>query len=796
MSSSPLPSLCDLVTNIPHASARSSPVTSSPRIASAYFSGAAILSKTRSLTHAESSDSIESCKVVESKEIIINVESEDKNKKGKEACRQISLKSIDQSGIFTIVDDNLIVDLGENILGSHIADTLQSPSEKVNKSKKTGLRKVNETEAASNLKTRNYSTESKFCKQKHAQKKLKTKVEKTTQSRLRKGKVTKPSTLLTPASKSQETVGFAENLSKKPSNSNIIDVEEQIQECTPSICVKNAAITPFQNHIVEISISPDSSSKVDQNSKEKSKLFEEFVYVRSKKSLVEKKKSKEKVIGKRKLIELVKNCTPVPEKTKGKEKAFKKKSRTLTELSTSLFEEDQRPQPSLLHYLQSQGSEEGLFSNLKLSATSASEATIRMNSVASQSSKSALLSPESALKQVSKQDFVFGTSSQLAREESPTFLRDLQKAMQASNQLSDPFSRSPDLPPTMKCIKSSQSLWKAASRDSNGRLLDVELVDLAISPYKIDTVDSSPIFAGDPFLETENSLHTTNITSSTRLNSNDLIPTNDDQQQGNNNSTSVTPCSSPSKKSGAQSKVKYRQNLSNKISVQTAAEKIPNFASYTNAQLAKEISAYHFKPVKKREQMISLLQKCWEGKQEMKSKSSNTNTRIDVTAICVEKNDTLISSTKSKRETGEILIIEGRPSSSPQTRTPKKIQKKSEVKSLASEVKSEIRNPKNYLSTSELSPNSSSKLLFSHITQAVKNIIPSKEAKNPNWYEKILLYDPIVIEDLTIWLNTGALQKTNWDGEVDTKIVKKWCESKSICCLWRENLRGGARNRY
>lgn len=142
------------------------------------------------------------------------------------------------------------------------------------------------------------------------------------------------------------------------------------------------------------------------------------------------------------------------------------------------------------------------------------------------------------------------------------------------------------------------------------------------------------------------------------------------------------------------------------------------------------------------------------------------------------------------------MIIEGRPSSSPQTRTPKKIQKKSEVKSLASEVKSEICNPKNYLSTSELSPNSSSKLLFSHITQAVKNIIPSKEAKNPNWYEKILLYDPIVIEDLTIWLNTGALQKTNWDGEVDTKIVKKWCESKSICCLWRENLRGGARNRY
>jgi hypothetical protein len=52
------------------------------------------------------------------------------------------------------------------------------------------------------------------------------------------------------------------------------------------------------------------------------------------------------------------------------------------------------------------------------------------------------------------------------------------------------------------------------------------------------------------------------------------------------------------------------------------------------------------------------------------------------------------------------------------------------------------------------------------------------------------------LEDLTVWLNTGALEKAGWDGEVDPKEVKKWCESKSICCLWKENLRGGTRSRY
>jgi hypothetical protein len=53
-----------------------------------------------------------------------------------------------------------------------------------------------------------------------------------------------------------------------------------------------------------------------------------------------------------------------------------------------------------------------------------------------------------------------------------------------------------------------------------------------------------------------------------------------------------------------------------------------------------------------------------------------------------------------------------------------------------------------------------------------------------------------VLEDLTVWLNTGALENIGWDGEVEPKIVKKWCESKGICCLWKENLRGGSRSRY
>jgi len=96
----------------------------------------------------------------------------------------------------------------------------------------------------------------------------------------------------------------------------------------------------------------------------------------------------------------------------------------------------------------------------------------------------------------------------------------------------------------------------------------------------------------------------------------------------------------------------------------------------------------------------------------------------------------------------------------------------------------------------ELSPDSAQARVFKYITTAVKTAPPSNDSSNPSWHEKILLYDPIILEDLTVWLNTGALQNAGWDGEVHPKEVKKWCGSKSICCLWKENLRGGARSRY
>jgi hypothetical protein len=117
-------------------------------------------------------------------------------------------------------------------------------------------------------------------------------------------------------------------------------------------------------------------------------------------------------------------------------------------------------------------------------------------------------------------------------------------------------------------------------------------------------------------------------------------------------------------------------------------------------------------------------------------------------------------------------------------------------------------------------------VLFPQITKTITSTPPSGRNTEltapPTWHEKILLYDPVVLEDLTAWLNahgvrtelerikprvkTRGRKKKNAPPEVDewevvrdevkAWMVQKWCEENSVCCLWREGLRGGVKGNY
>ena len=89
----------------------------------------------------------------------------------------------------------------------------------------------------------------------------------------------------------------------------------------------------------------------------------------------------------------------------------------------------------------------------------------------------------------------------------------------------------------------------------------------------------------------------------------------------------------------------------------------------------------------------------------------------------------------------------------------------------------------------KLSPSSQERELFSTISRAVTSQPPSRDIKRLSWYEKILLYDPVLLEDLTKWLNEEGLGSVGYDGEVQPLQVRAWCLREGICCLWKESKR-------
>ncbi|KAL4873281.1 Slx4 endonuclease-domain-containing protein [Aspergillus spectabilis] len=92
-------------------------------------------------------------------------------------------------------------------------------------------------------------------------------------------------------------------------------------------------------------------------------------------------------------------------------------------------------------------------------------------------------------------------------------------------------------------------------------------------------------------------------------------------------------------------------------------------------------------------------------------------------------------------------------------------------------------------------PSSPSKLpnLNDQITKAVRaqpRMKPAAARKGLTWHEKILMYDPIFLEDFTAWLNTEGLSLVDEDREVGAGFVRDWCESKGICCCYKVKKAG------
>ncbi|KAL0935633.1 Structure-specific endonuclease subunit SLX4 [Colletotrichum truncatum] len=629
---------------------------------------------------------------------------------------------------------------------------------------------------------------------------------------------------------------------------------------------------------------------------------------------VESANGSHQILRKRKLIETVSinDSTDAAhtERVVPKPKAPKKKPRTITELATAAYvvpdvNEEQQPGPPL----ESVGGDGEAAKGKGKKRPSRAKKPKKVPPP-----EPVLLSPTTALRQAANQDYVFGTSSQLAREHSPTFLRDLQSALQASNRpaMEDNAFETPINSDAID-PEPQQKLWNVGARDEDGRVLDLEIIDLAETPGPAASLSEGP----NPFGYAAPEKH--QLLFPDHFPSEDSFPDIDDllskcttselpvgqteapqplteqpalanapqpaERQENSPSESATldrnvvdiiddmKCHPPSHLPSGTGVGMEEAVTSSKSDPEPSK---PNFELYTDVQLAREISSYGFKPVKRRTAMLALLDQCWASRQRAALSSLPTNHSISTSSetSAATKQLRAASVVSPKRPRGrprknsntELSSSEPPPSAQPPPPSPKRPRgrpkktveptqttgaaerKKSKSKSGAdtcsipemgsAAVSPRGRKPKmqevieipDSASEGSLSPSpysspeptfspppvdvsvsagedtelslaaspksQQSSVLFVSITEAVTTAPPTTDPKQPTFHEMMLMYDPIVLEDLATWLNTGQLSRVGYDGEVSPTEVKQWCESKSVCCLWRESLRGGERKRY
>ncbi|KAL6891865.1 hypothetical protein GGI43DRAFT_200858 [Trichoderma evansii] len=598
------------------------------------------------------------------------------------------------------------------------------------------------------------------------------------------------------------------------------------------------------------------------------------------------------VLGKRKLLELVVTTaapaapTVIPAEAKDrspvKQKAPRKKPRTITEIATSAYRVPDPLQPvpvgmddSIITIMHNEPDPATGEESKKKTRRKTTKATTKKKKKASPPAP-ILLPPTEALQEVARQDFVFGTSSQLAIENSPTFLRDLQAAMRRSNRVDyvdlNTTLNSDDIePPEQK------RLWGAGARDIDGDLFDLEInriMEKSSQPLPAPYDDDDPFgyIGGDKkaTISTTNAIEaqTELLSSNPFINANEALSNgskpieimNDDSVLADSEILVGSPLqkvAEPADRTPS-SKAHELHDASNSDQAQHHNSK-PSFELFTDAQLSKEVASYGFKAIKSRQAKISLLEQCWQSKSSIQQPNSM---RTFTTSAATGKSalDTTIQTPRGRPRKNSASstpeIQEPPPSAQPpvspskprgrpkksvtaakratagpskgkkatpkeaSTETPTTRKRKPKATKVIMEIPDSASDSEHSLSSdpasspglpfsqpridlsisamddTDLNLSGDQSLGYEYITKAVQSAPRTKDPTNPSWHEKILLYDPIVLEDFTTWLNCGQLTRVGFDGEVSTMEVKQWCESKSICCLWKVNLRGKERKRY
>ncbi|KAJ5174897.1 uncharacterized protein N7482_000774 [Penicillium canariense] len=483
-----------------------------------------------------------------------------------------------------------------------------------------------------------------------------------------------------------------------------------------------------------------------------------------------------------------------------------------------------------------------------------------------------VLSPEAAFQALDQQDVVFGTCSQLERDDSPETLREMQQAISASEILAFE-ERATDSPlgtgrtatgdstsRAMSRLTGARNLWGIAGRDTGGSLVQaknvhkVDLPDATQVSKKKDTVkpSSKASIPDDDWFDLD---YGTSGPSRKKISSTGRVLKPTAVPHPPASTGPVPPAHGP------------EPALPNSHPMGEVSQQppMPRYCGFTDAELSKQVATYGFKSVRGRKKMIELLQKCWESKYgkatqplggfsqlesaseaessaavssarpqspTAKSKgktkakrntsiptSTDTTTRIESVGIASPKRTKQQhSKARTPPPSSYIDVEEIQDSEEEAYLSPSQVQKRYTqifskttasarepsldllTKELRSPTKSNALSPNPLRSTKSLFPAAATKTaatasstrnslldISTQITEAVRAQPASGSRSRPTWHEKILMYDPIILEDFTTWLNVEGLGLVGEDREVGTASVREWCEGKGICCCWKKN---------
>jgi Slx4 endonuclease len=447
-----------------------------------------------------------------------------------------------------------------------------------------------------------------------------------------------------------------------------------------------------------------------------------------------------------------------------------------------------------------------------------------------------ILSPDAATKSVNKQKFQFGTCSQLERDDSPTFFEETQKALRISESLtfektvSEKFSMVSSSRSIATRFTGTKSHWSVAARDLDGSVVQPEIIDMTDSPNTSTAFNRVTSETARYDAKAKSPIPSKRIAKSNPTINKDVpistIPQTDTQN------------------TNPKSAVVERDSKSSTEQPLTQPSDMPNFNGYTDEELSKQIAAYAFKPIRGRKKMIDLLEKCWQNKHKTKdpaesveaplptanaeatttiagdqtskkpsarsrkTKPSDSEPKAASRAAKKKQTDKPVakktkkletSSLPEARPTSTITMDEIQDSEEEIIPSPTRIRMQRESSRQATPTISSLalsNKGKRTLASSKASTTSNNdpslQDLLGQITKAIRlqsrpqhSSQQGQLAQRLTWHEKILLYDPIILEDLATWLNTEGFALVSEDREVSAGFVRGWCESQGICCTYR-----------